>query len=76
MSEQPNLWQQSTEAAHALAIATLVPLARELAERAGAHGVTVSDLRLTAVQRRLLPHQRLCGGGPTSTLRPMLLICA
>jgi len=39
---------------HAVDIARLVPLARELAARAGSDGVTVSDLRITATQRGLL----------------------
>ena len=39
---------------HAADIARLVPLARELAARAGLDGVTVSDLRIVAVQRGLL----------------------
>jgi len=33
---------------------TLVPLARELARKSGAHGVTVSDVRITAVNRGLM----------------------
>lgn len=36
-------------------ITRLIPLARELAHRAGASGITVSDLRLLADQRGLLP---------------------
>jgi hypothetical protein len=43
-----------TAAKHAADIAALVPLARELAHRAGPDGITVSDLRLYAVQRGLL----------------------
>jgi hypothetical protein len=43
-----------TAAKHATDIAALVPLARELAHRAGPDGITVSDLRLYAVQRGLL----------------------
>lgn len=39
---------------HAVDIARLVPLARELAARAGSDGVTVSDLRITATQQGLL----------------------
>jgi len=35
-------------------IERLVPIARELAERAGAHGVTVSDIRIAAENRGLL----------------------
>jgi len=33
---------------------TLVPLAIELARKSGAHGVTVSDVRITAVNRGLM----------------------
>ena len=43
---------------HAADIAALVPLARELAARAGAGGVTVSDLRIVATQRGLLGASR------------------
>jgi hypothetical protein len=39
------------------AIEALAPIARDLAIRAGEHGVTVSDLRLAAVQRGLLPQK-------------------
>lgn len=35
-------------------IEALIPLARELARKAGPHGVTVGDIRLTAEQRGLL----------------------
>lgn len=35
-------------------IELLVPLARELAMKAGPHGVTVADVRVTAIQRGLL----------------------
>ena len=43
-----------TASRHARDIERLLPLARELAQRAGPSGVTVSDLRLAAVQRGLL----------------------
>ena len=46
--------RDQTARTHALEIARLVPLARELAVRAGAAGCTVSDLRVTATQRGLL----------------------
>ena len=39
-------------------IERLVPLARELAEKAGSSGVTVADLRLYADQRGLLPESK------------------
>lgn len=39
---------------HARDIERLIPIAQELAARAGASGVTVSDLRLAAVQRGIL----------------------
>jgi len=39
---------------HSADIARLVPLARELAAKAGQDGVCVSDLRVTATQRGLL----------------------
>ena len=45
---------------HALDIARLVPLARELAARAGPDGLCVSDLRIVATQRGLL-HVRARG---------------
>jgi hypothetical protein len=35
-------------------IERLIPLARELAQKAGPHGITVSNLRLAAVSRGLL----------------------
>lgn len=35
-------------------IERLVPIARELAERARGHGVTIADVRLTAVNRGIL----------------------
>lgn len=53
---QINLWAQSSAKKKAAEIALLVPVAKELARKAGLHGVTVSDLRITAVQRGLLPH--------------------
>ena len=43
-----------TAAKHRPEIAALVPLACELAQRAGESGITVSDLRLYAVQRGIL----------------------
>jgi hypothetical protein len=39
------------------ALETLAPIARELATRAGEHGVTVSDLRLVAVRLGLIPQK-------------------
>ncbi len=41
-------------AKHTRDIERLVPIARELAAKAGASGVTVSDLRIVAVQRSVL----------------------
>jgi hypothetical protein len=46
--------RDATAAKHAAEIAALVPIALELAAKAGAHGVTVADVRLTAVQRGVL----------------------
>jgi len=42
-------------AAHEGVIALLIPVAQELAERAGPGGITVADLRETAMQRGLIP---------------------
>lgn len=39
------------------AIEKLVPLAQELAEKAGPSGITVSDLRIVGAQRNLLPNK-------------------
>lgn len=49
--------RDSTAAKNARNIARLVPLAQELAAKAGAHGITVSDLRIVAVQRGILTGQ-------------------
>lgn len=46
-----------TAAKHADGIQRLAPLARELADAAGPDGITVSDLRVAAVARRLLTGQ-------------------
>lgn len=46
-----------TAAKHRSEIECLIPLARELAQKAGPAGITVSDLRLYAVQRGLLTGQ-------------------
>ena len=43
-----------TASKHQRDIERLIPLAREIAAKAGATGVTVSDLRLYAVQRGVL----------------------
>lgn len=45
---------ERTAAKNQALIETLVPLAQELAKKAGETGVTVADLRITAVQRGLL----------------------
>ena len=67
MTAQPDLWHppeplpesategiRRTVSRHESQIVVLVPLARELARKVGAVGITVSDLRLYAVQRGLL----------------------
>lgn len=46
---------EETAAKHEAMITMLVPIARELAEKAKGYGVTISDVRLTAIQRGLLP---------------------
>lgn len=43
---------------HAQEIEALIPLAVELAQKAGEPGVTVADLRLLADQRGLLPESK------------------
>jgi hypothetical protein len=52
---QPGLWDQpaDTSTRHALDIRMLVPLATELAQRVGAVGITVADLRAEAERRGL-----------------------
>jgi hypothetical protein len=55
VSEQKELWATSSK--HRWEIQRLVPLAQELARKAGDSGVTVGDLRLYAVHRRLLTGQ-------------------
>lgn len=59
MSAQLELgWaERYTPRERAADIARLVPLARELATKAGASGITVSNLRLAAVARGLLTGQ-------------------
>jgi hypothetical protein len=47
--------QQRAIGNHEASLERLVPLAKELAERAGAHGVTVGDIRLRAQREGLLP---------------------
>ena len=64
VNPQPSLWESPTQTGlrklrltagkHEAAIRALVPLAQELARKAGLHGVTVCDLRVTATQRGLL----------------------
>jgi hypothetical protein len=49
--------RDATAAKNARNIERLVPLARELAEKVGAVGITVSDLRIVAVQRGILTGQ-------------------
>lgn len=48
----------STAAKHRAEIEALVPLALELARKAGPDGITVSDLRVTATQRGLIGESR------------------
>ena len=52
---EPDLFSQPADAAsrHALDIRLLVPLATELAQRVGAVGLTVADLRAEAERRGL-----------------------
>jgi hypothetical protein len=52
--EQIQLWSTQSAAKHSHRIALLRPIVRELAQKAGESGITVSDIRLTAVQRGLL----------------------
>ena len=47
-------WDRHAPAHRREAIARLIPLARELAVKAGRDGITVADLRLYAVQRGIL----------------------
>ena len=46
--------RDATAAAHKSDIEALIPLAQELARKAGVSGVCVSDLRVVATQRGLL----------------------
>lgn len=50
-------WDHRVPAHRREAIDRLIPLARELAVKAGPDGVTVADLRLYAVQRGVLSGQ-------------------
>lgn len=50
-------WDRRVPAHRREAIDRLIPLAQELARKAGADGVTVADLRLYAVQRGILTGQ-------------------
>lgn len=54
MSTQTELELTYTPAERKRDIERLIPLAKELAERAGDHGITVSNLRFAAVQKQLL----------------------
>lgn len=56
MTDQLDVFAPRQRAAsrHAALIARLVPLAKELALRAGVSGVTVGDIRLAAEQRGLI----------------------
>jgi hypothetical protein len=49
--------RDAAAARHADKIAALVPIAHELAEKVGVHGITVSDIRIVAVQRGILSGQ-------------------
>lgn len=51
---QIDAWATQSAAKHSHRITLLVPVVIELAKKAGEDGVTVSDIRLTAVQRGLL----------------------
>lgn len=57
MTAQVELWSARAAARHRAEIERLVPLAVELASKAGLHGVTCADLRIVAVQRALLTGQ-------------------
>lgn len=50
-------WSAPAAAAHREEIARLIPLCIELGRKAGLAGVTVADLRITAVQRGYLTGQ-------------------
>ncbi len=52
--DQVELWSTQSAGKHSHRIELLKPVVLELARRAGDAGVTVSDVRLTAVQRGLL----------------------
>jgi len=52
---QIDAWSSPSAAKHSHRITLLVPVVRELASKAGQQGVTISDVRLVAVQRGLLP---------------------
>lgn len=51
---QIDAWSKLGAAKHSHRIELLIPLVRSLAKKAGDSGVTISDVRLTAVQRGLL----------------------
>jgi hypothetical protein len=51
-------------------IARLIPVAKELAERAGPDGLTVSDLRIVAVQRGILTGEE---SGRTLSYLPVVM---
>lgn len=51
---QIDAWSSQSASKHSHRIALLIPIVRELAAKAGDAGCTVSDIRLTAVQRGLL----------------------
>lgn len=52
--DQILMWSQSSASKHSHRIELLKPVVRELARKSGDAGVTISDVRLTAVQRGLL----------------------
>jgi hypothetical protein len=52
--DQIQLWSTQSASKHSHRIALLIPIVRTLALKAGDSGVTISDVRLTAVQRGLL----------------------
>ena len=54
---QLDAWSSQSAAKHSHRITLLVPVVRELASKAGQMGVTISDVRLVAVQRGLLATQ-------------------
>jgi hypothetical protein len=49
-----DLWTQAGETMVERQLERLIPIAKELAQKAGCHGVTISDVRICAVNRGVL----------------------